>query len=104
MSTAYLVETLLPKKTGDGQPVTQELFEGLLKELIGRFGGATSFARAPGLGLWRSGGETERDTIAVMEVMTEELSQGYWRALREKLERELSQDEIVIREQEITKL
>ena len=104
MSTAYLVEILLPKQTGNGEPVTQEWFEGLLKELTEKFGGATSFARTPGQGLWRSGGETERDTIAVIEVMTEELSQSYWRSLRQKLERELSQDEIVIRAQEIIRL
>jgi len=35
-----------------------------------KFGGATSFVRAPGQGLWDSGGDVERDNIAVIEVMT----------------------------------
>ena len=39
-------------------------------------------------------------TIAVVEVMVEGLDRPFWRALRGRLERELSQDEIVIRAQE----
>jgi hypothetical protein len=46
----------------------------------------------------------ERDNIAVIEVMTEELAPNYWRSLRKRLERELSQEEIVIRAQETIKL
>jgi hypothetical protein len=60
---SYLVEILLPKETGHGKPIGQKWFEDLLTELTGKFGGATSFMRAPGLGLWRSGDETERDNI-----------------------------------------
>jgi len=101
---AFLVEILLPKETGQGRPIEQGWFEALLRELTEKFGGATSFVRAPGQGLWRSGGETERDNIAVIEVMTEELAPDYWQALRERLEKELSQDEIVVRAQKITHL
>jgi hypothetical protein len=36
--------------------------------------------------------------------MVAELEKDYWRALRERLEGELSQEEIVIRAQEITRL
>ncbi|AHY49478.1 hypothetical protein JEY40_34060 [Bradyrhizobium japonicum] len=58
--------------------------------MTGKFGGATSFVRAPGQGLWRSGHETERDNIAVIEVMAAKLAPEFWRTLRERLERELS--------------
>jgi hypothetical protein len=101
MSQAFLIEILAPKVTGKGQLVTQEWFESFLKELTQTFGGATSFVRAPGQGLWRDGGEPQRDTIAVVEVMADELKQDYWASLRQRLERELSQEEIVIRAQEI---
>jgi len=40
----------------------------------------------------------------VVEVMVEHLDHAFWRSLRERLERELSQEEIVIRAQEITQL
>jgi hypothetical protein len=101
---AHLVEILLPKKTGEGQAIGKDWFDGFLKELTDKFGGATSFLRAPGQGLWQSGGSTEKDCIAVIEVMVEEIDDGYWHALRGRLERELSQDEIVIRAQQIRRL
>ena len=100
----HLVEILLPVRTGNGELVTPARFEELLHELTDRFGGATSFVRAPGRGLWAIGGDVERDNIAVIEVMTDELDRPYWKALRLKLERELSQEEIVIRAQEISRL
>jgi hypothetical protein len=40
-------------------------------------------------GLWQNGGEKERDSIAVIEVMADEFDRAYWRSLRERLEREL---------------
>jgi hypothetical protein len=104
MSGPYLVQILLPKTTGNDQQVSQQWFEKFLKELTDEFGGATSFVRSPGQGLWRGSAGTERDTIAVVEVMAEKLTRDYWRLLRERLERDLSQDEIVIRAQEIIKL
>ena len=104
MSASYLVQILVPKVTGQGDPVSQKWFDALLKELTEDFGGVTSFLRAPGVGLWRDGGETERDIIAVVEVMTDELAQGYWSSLRKRLERDLAQEEIVVRAQQITRL
>jgi hypothetical protein len=101
---SHLVEILLPKETGKGQPISKDWFDGLLKELTDKFGGATSFLRAPGQGRWQSGGGTAKDSIAVVEVMVEKIDESYWKSLREKLERELSQDEIVIRTQQIRRL
>ena len=64
----------------------------------------TSFVRAPGQGLWDSGGDVERDNIAVIEVMTDEIDPPFWQAFRRKLERELAQQEIVIRAQQVNRL
>ena len=102
--SSHLVEILLPQETGKGQPIDKDWFDGFLKELTERFGGATSFLRAPGRGLWQSGGTTEKGGIAVVEVMAEHLDRAFWRSLRERLERELSQDEIVIGVQKISRL
>ena len=44
---SWLVQVLLPKETASGQPISQKWFEALLKELTEKFGGATSFIRAP---------------------------------------------------------
>jgi hypothetical protein len=103
-SASHLVQILLPKETGCGQPVSEKWFNAFLKELTDKFGGVTSFLRAPGQGLWQSGGATEKDRIAVVEVMVERIDPAFWRSLRETLERELSQEEIIIRAQEIVLL
>jgi hypothetical protein len=76
----------------------------LLEELTDKFGGATSFVRSPGKGRWHSDGETESDAIAVIEVMAESIDPDYWRSLRKRLEREPSQEEIIIRALEISLL
>lgn len=94
---AYLVEILLPTRTGDGKTVGRDWFERLVRELTEKYGGATSFVRAPGEGLWQSGAETEHDNIAVIEIMTGSVDPTYWEKLRVRLEKELSQEEIVVR-------
>ena len=95
---AHLEQNLLPTRTGNGEPVAQARFEELLQELTDKFGSAmTSVVRAPGQGLWDSGGDVVRDNIAVIEVMTDEND-------RRQLERELAQQEIVIRAQQVNRL
>ena len=101
---SHLVQILLPKETGKGEPIGKDWFDRFLKELTDEFGGATSFLRAPGQGLWQSGGGTEKDSIAVVEVMAEEIDRVYWQSVRRSLERELHQEEIVIRAQELRRL
>jgi len=85
MNHSYVVQILVPTQTGKGEPVSTEWFDNFLQELTDRFGGATSFVRAPGQGLWRSDGTTERDTIAVLEVMAAKLAAG--RALDDDIDR-----------------
>ncbi|MGL9622340.1 hypothetical protein QRQ56_30600 [Bradyrhizobium sp. U531] len=104
MNRSYLVQILVPKETGRGRPVTKNWFDEFLQELTDKFGGATSFVRSPGQGLWRSGDTTERDDVAVVEVMAAKLAPEFWASLRQRLERELAQEEIVIRAQEIISL
>jgi hypothetical protein len=60
-----------PKAPGHGRPISKDWFDGFLEELTDKFGGATSFLRAPGQGIWQSGGTTEKDSIVVVEVMAE---------------------------------
>jgi hypothetical protein len=104
VTSHYLIQLLLPKKTGQGARISKDWFDELMKELTDKFGGATSFVRAPGEGLWKGDSGAERDDIAVVEVMTDRLDTDYWRALRERLERELAQEEIVVRAQEFIPL
>lgn len=100
----HLVQLLLPTADDSGRRFPPELFAGLRRELTDRFGGATVFSRSPADGFWRSDEGTSHDEIVVFEVMCEELDEDWWRERRKRLERELRQEEIVIRVQEIRRL
>jgi hypothetical protein len=100
----YLIEILVPKMTGDGEPVARTWFDGLTEELTKKFGGVTSFVRQPGEGLWDKNGEIESDAIAIIEVMTGSLDENFWQALKQRIEKELSQEEVVIRAHRIERL
>ena len=95
---SHPVQILLPTRTGNGKPVTQARFEELLRELTNKFGGLTSFVRAPGRGLWNRGGDVEQDNIAVIEVMTDRS------ILRSGRPSAASLREIVIRAQQVSLL
>ena len=87
-----LIQILKPTNGGD-----DGVFERLAQELTAKFGGVTSFIRAPAEGRWNTGSHTEHDDIAVIEVMAEDVDYGYWANLRSSLERALALEQIVIR-------
>jgi hypothetical protein len=91
-TTHNLIQILLPTNSGD-----EGVFERLAQELTAKFGGVTSFIRAPAEGRWNTGTHTEHDDIAVIEVMAEDIDYGYWGDLRTRLEKALDQEQIVIR-------
>jgi hypothetical protein len=101
----YLVQLLLPVQDGEGRPFNRMLFEELAVELTERFGGLTAYTRAPATGIWEEQpGRTVRDQVIVYEVMTEDLDASWWAALRQRLEAQFDQDELVVRAQEIRRL
>ncbi|HVL70157.1 MAG TPA: hypothetical protein VM364_23050 [Vicinamibacterales bacterium] len=101
----HLVQLLLPVRDDAGRPFARELYDRLVEALTERFGGVTAYTRAPAAGLWEEpSGERQRDDIVVYEVMTESLDEGWWAALRERLEAEFRQQELVIRAHDIRRL
>ena len=102
----YLIQLLLPVRDERDRPFPRELYERLTRELTDRFGGVTAYTRAPATGLWEEtrSGEQVRDDIVVYETMVDGLDERWWKALRERLEGEFHQDELVIRAQKIRRL
>jgi len=101
----HLVQLLLPLRDNHGQPFGRELIDGVRKELTERFGGATLYARAPAVGLWKDGeGEVARDDVLVAEVMAGHLDREWWRLYRAELERRFRQEQLVVRALELTLL
>jgi hypothetical protein len=100
----HLVQILLPLYDNEGVQFGEEPFARVRRELTGRFGGLTTFSRAPAEGLWKEAGKTHRDDIVVFEVMTATLDRDWWSKYRRELETLFRQDEIVVRAQDVTVL
>jgi hypothetical protein len=100
----HLVQILLPLFDPDGARIPRETFDDVGRQMTERFGGLTAYTRAPAAGLWKDGGETQRDDIVVFEVMVEALDPEWWTAYRRELERRFRQEELVVRAQEIFRL
>jgi hypothetical protein len=98
----YLVQLLMP--VADSLPSASDgVLEALKTELVAHFGGFTAYMQAPAEGMWapEAGGRAQRDTIIVVEVMTEALDRTWWHALRLRLEQDLAQDFLIVRSQAI---
>ncbi|MYZ47280.1 hypothetical protein [Propylenella binzhouense] len=97
----HLAQILLPVRDPRGRRFDAAAFDRVRSELTERFGGLTAFTRAPAEGLWKGGGGTEADDIAVFEVMTETLDRAWWAGYRRDLEARFAQQAIVVRVQAI---
>ena len=93
----HLVQILLPLADNEGQPFAPSDFSRVRRELADRFGGITTYSRAPAEGVWKEGGETSRDDVVIFEVMAEDLERTWWKAYRADLEARFRQDAIVAR-------
>jgi len=100
----HLVQILLPLAGNDGASIPEEILRDIREELIARFGGLTAYVRAPAHGVWAHEGVRQKDDIAVVEVMVEMLEDDWWRDFRQRLERLLDQQSVVIRAFEIRRL
>jgi hypothetical protein len=99
-----LVEILLPLHDNDGQRFPVAKFTAIREELTKRFGGLTAYMRAPAQGTFETKGAVTHDEIATFEVMIDTVDRDWWSAYRRKLEQDFSQDEIVIRTIEMSRL
>jgi len=70
---SYLVRSCCPRRPAAGWHLSEMVRPS--EELTDRL----EARPALGQGLWSSGGDIERDNIAVIEVMTDELDLPYWK-------------------------
>lgn len=97
----HLIQILLPVRDNDGRPFGPHPFEELAWTLSKKFGGITSFSRAPAEGRWESSGKTQHDDVVVIEVMDANLDRVWWATFREQLEVTFRQTEVIVRAQPI---
>ncbi len=100
----FLVQLLLPVADDHGRKYPAPFWDSLKTRLADAFGGVTAYTRAPAEGIWAPDAGTARDTIFLVEVMTDRIDEGWWSDLRRGLEHDLRQEEIVIRALPFTRL
>lgn len=94
----HLIQLLLPLYDPDGTAFARAAFDEVAAELTARFGGVTSYARAPARGRWEDDdGRTAHDDIVVVEVMVDVLDRDWWADYRDELARRFRQQELVVR-------
>ena len=94
----FLVQILLPVYDNEGHRFDASEYVRLRSELADRFGGVTAYTRAPARGIWRDdAGETTRDDIVIIEVMTPELDREWWSRFRHDLEAHFRQESVIVR-------
>lgn len=101
----YLVQLLLPLCDNDGQAFEPSLFQTIRSELTGRFGGVTSYQRAPAEGSFDSAsGKLVHDDIVIFEVMCDALDRSFWSGYRAQLQSLFAQEELVVRAMPLQRL
>lgn len=103
--TKHLVQLLLPLADNEGRSIPNRYWHSLEVQLADAFGGVTAYTRAPADGIWAPQDQKmSKDSIFIVEVMTDSLDEVWWAELRLTLERDLEQNEIVIRAIPISRL
>jgi hypothetical protein len=104
----YLIQILLPLSDREGKPYPDSVITSTRDGLTHKFGGVTAYLRAPAEGAWKPdsapGAKVERDRIVIVEVMVKALDRDWWSSWRKDLERELGQEEILVRAINIEKV
>ena len=94
----HLVQFFLPLRDNHGQAFAGALFSDVRRELAERFGGVTTYLRAPAQGLWEDAdGDLCRDEVVLFEVMADDLDADWWRDYRTGLQRRFAQEEVLVR-------
>jgi inorganic pyrophosphatase len=100
-----LIQVYLPKNEAEGKPIPGEVFQKVKKELTEKFGGLTTYTRAPAKGLWKEEDQhTVIDDIVIYEIMAPSLDLEFWKDYKIQLQKLFKQEELIIRCSSITVL
>lgn len=104
MESAYEFDLYLPLFRDDGSPMESSQLEGIKKTLVERFGGVTDF-RHENEGRWKVGKSEFRDAILILRTLAAAdrgaEARPFFSALKERLKKELQQEEILIVERQV---
>ena len=100
----HLIQILLPLRDPQGHSFPRSALEAETRDLTARFGGVTAYLRSPASGAWQQDGSVEQDDVVMIEVMTPDLDESWWRAYRGDLETRFRQDTVLMRAIEVRSL
>jgi len=94
----HVIQLFVPVVDNDGKSFEDDSLERVKETLVKKFGGVTAYTRSPAHGVWASAqGQEQHDDVVVVEVMTDDIDDVWWKRFRTKLECDLRQEEIVVR-------
>ena len=94
----HLIQILLPLYDKDQNLFPAAYFTSIRQELTDKFGGITTYSRAPATGLWKENeAKTVKDAIIIYEVVAEAVDRNWWQKFKEKLKQQFEQDDVMIR-------
>jgi len=98
----FLIQILLPVQDDRGEEYSRKLYSDLARDLTTRFGELTAYTQAPVNGFWEKGpGRAFREPVVTFEVMVDAVDREWWAAIRERLEIQFAQRDLVVRAQEV---
>ena len=94
----HLVQLFLPQADDTGSPLPATLFSRVRTDLVERFGGLTTYSRAPAKGIWLdSDDEALQDDVVVYEVVVGTLDRAWWSKYVVDLETAFAQQRLHVR-------
>ena len=98
-------DLFVPLYYNDGRQVEPQKFQTLQTQLLDQFGGLTFFPQ-PNQGFWTMAGITYRDEIVIYRVLTsdEQEAHRFLSNLKERLQEEFQQADILIVERDVETL
>jgi hypothetical protein len=97
-----LIQILLPLYSPEGAVFPAAYYHDVRETLTAKFGGLTTYARAPASGLWKEEEEkTVRDELVIYEVLAPAIDRAWWGPYKAGLEKTFRQQEILIRAWEV---
>ncbi|MDK2741269.1 MAG: hypothetical protein H8K03_20175 [Nitrospira sp.] len=98
----HVIQIFLPVRDNNDQSFPGENYTRIRQALATQFGGLTAYTRAPAEGLWKDEQNAARhDDIVIFEVMAAELDEQWWQEYKQELVNMFSQDDIIIRVQNV---
>jgi len=95
-------DLFVPLHFPGGARIPESTIAALKKRLVDRFGGLTHFSQT-NEGLWKIGRVTFRDEITILRVLADHEAEadGFFRELKQAMERDFQQEEVLMISREV---